>query len=416
MARWSKLPFTVRTDITRRMLGKVLPQVLDDFEARGNWSLSAGGFLGVTSPSVTLNISTPTIAKTVARMLGYVLGQDFVAAMEDHACDGFDKNGAVVLKLPANASVKDIDALGKELYAITVKDDKGQDEHPFAGFSLNASGEMVILNFSSKSDQELLAILDNKYGGKCSPSSKAVYATWVEKADYNLEGDRRANHLRNEAAAALEAELGAAERRNLPGGNAQGGLPGGAGANPGAGVGAQRRAPAGPSNSAAQAGQGVANGANSKNASGNAAGAGANQGDPLASPQNAQHAGAAAFGVLRADRSLSLQDHTQRAQRCAAVYRAERPVGQAGLSGSGAVRSGRRDDSGVVAGVDQGGAQGNGGLHDLKPLLVWKPGSRVVNACRGWANRKKKSDATAAPEFEEFAPGQQLGILFDRYS
>ena len=59
----------------------------------------------------------------------------------------------------------------------------------------------------------------------------------------------------------------------------------------------------------------------------------------------------------------------------------------------------------MVAGVDQGGAQGaGGGLRLLKPILVWKPGSRVANACRGWALSKKKNDATAAPEFEEFAP------------
>lgn len=400
-ARWSKLPFTVRTDITRRVLGKVLPQVLDDFEAHGTWSLSAGGFLGVTSPSVTLNISTPTIAKAVARMLGYVLGQDSVAAMEDHARDGFDKNGAIVLQLPASASVKDIDALGKELYAITVKGRDGHAEHPFAGFSLNANGEMVILNFSSKSDKELLAILDDKYGGKYSPSSRPVYATWVEKADYNLEGDRRANHLRDEAASALEAELGAAERRNLPGGQDAGGSDS---SNPGAGVGAQRRAPAGSSNSASQAGQGqgVANGANSKNASGNAAGAGANQGDPLASPSSAVRLGSAVFGVLRADRSLSLQDNTQRQKRCAAVYRAERPVGQASVRSNG---SGRGGDAGGLSEVDQGGPEGaGGGLRLLKPILVWKPGSRVANACRGWALSRKKNDATAAPEFEEFAP------------
>lgn len=218
-AEWNALTPEERLALSQQVAANIVPQVLKELGTGGDFVMQLGGYMGATNPSMTLRLERPELALTAARLLGYALSQDSMMVVSENQIVGTDEVGAVTIELPEGYGETEISALYDRLYELEYGGEK------LVGGHTTADGQMVILNYSPLSTEELGQMIDRHLGGAFEVSGNTVYSAFPTKEDYGYgiqdepEGDtaarqspaqRRPDSLRAEATQQLRAALDAA--------------------------------------------------------------------------------------------------------------------------------------------------------------------------------------------------------------
>jgi hypothetical protein len=212
--RWETLTPEEKQIVSNALVKDVTPVVLKELGVGGALEQVVGGYAGYTNPAYALQMDDEHVFDA-AKLLGYSLGQDSMAIVSSHPLDGLDKVGVVAVTLPpADMNIKALQAHYENLGQL--RDDNG--EMLVSGFTAD-NGSMKILNFSSKSDAELAALVDKQLGGKYNVETASAYSTLVEKKDYLSAGNQAtegrtpsvwrqaADRIRQAASQAVNGEL-----------------------------------------------------------------------------------------------------------------------------------------------------------------------------------------------------------------
>jgi hypothetical protein len=225
-AEWNALSSEERLRISQEVAAKVVPKVLKELGTDGDFVMQLGGYMGATNPSMTLRLARPELSLTAAKLLGHALAQDSMMVVTEDQVVGSEEVGAVTIQLPEGYGEAQVAALYDRLWELK---SGGQE---LVGGHTTADGQMVILNYSNLTTEELSKTIFDHLGGEFDVASDTIYSAFPSKEDYGYgqtdtqpEGNtasrqspaqRRPDNLRAEATQLLREALDA--RRAGPAG------------------------------------------------------------------------------------------------------------------------------------------------------------------------------------------------------
>lgn len=228
-AEWNALSPEERLALSQQVAADIVPKVLKELGTGGDFVMQLGGYMGATNPSMTLRLERPELALTAAKLLGFALAQDSMMVVSENQIVGTDEVGAVTVKLPEGYGEAEVAALYDRLYELQANGE------PLVGGHTTADGQMVILNYSPLTTEELAATIFNHLGAEFDVDTNVVYSAFPTKDNYGYgqtdaspEGDaaarqspaqKRPDSLRGEATQQLRTALDA--RRATDAGGAQ---------------------------------------------------------------------------------------------------------------------------------------------------------------------------------------------------
>lgn len=225
-AEWNALSADERLALSQQVAAKIVPKVLKELGTGGDFVMQLGGYMGATNPSMTLRLERPELAMTAAKLLGYALSQDSMMVVTETQTVGTDEVGAVTIALPEGYGEAEVTALYDRLFELQANGE------PLVGGHTTADGQMVVLNYSPLTTEELAATIFNHLGAEFDVDTHVVYSAFPTKDNYGYgqtdapsEGDatarkapaqKRPDSLRGEATQQLREALDA--RRAAPAG------------------------------------------------------------------------------------------------------------------------------------------------------------------------------------------------------
>jgi hypothetical protein len=218
-AEWNALSSEERLRISQEVAAKVVPKVLKELGTDGDFVMQLGGYMGATNPSMTLRLARPELSLTAAKLLGHALAQDSMMVVTEDQVVGSEEVGAVTIQLPEGYGEAQVAALYDRLWELK---SGGQE---LVGGHTTADGQMVILNYSNLTTEELSKTIFDHLGGEFDVASDTIYSAFPSKEDYGYgqtdtqpEGNtasrqspaqRRPDNLRAEATQLLREALDA---------------------------------------------------------------------------------------------------------------------------------------------------------------------------------------------------------------
>ncbi len=187
--------------------------MLEEAGTSGTLTLQLGGYLGATNPSLTLEIDRPTLALTVAKLLGFALAQDKMLVTSETQVMGTEPVGAVVIDLPDGYGEREVAALYARLWELE------RDGQKLATGHTTANGQMGIFNPAGIDNAEFAAMIDHQLGGQFTIRQATLFSAFLGKESYDYAGNQRttaarqpvlgrADRLRRETTALLAEHLG----------------------------------------------------------------------------------------------------------------------------------------------------------------------------------------------------------------
>lgn len=221
---WQALPYAERLRISQDVAPVIVSRVLKELGTDGDFRMQLGGYEGLTNPSMALHLARPELALTAAKMLGFALSQDSMMVVAETPFVGSEPVGAVTLTLPDGYGATEVKALYDRLWGLE------QDGNKLVGGHSTANGQMVILNYSGLTDEDLAGRIDAYLGGEFETHVDQVYSAFPYNKDYGYGSDqqegaaaarqspaqRRPSDLRAEASQLLREAL-ASYRAAQPG-------------------------------------------------------------------------------------------------------------------------------------------------------------------------------------------------------
>jgi hypothetical protein len=213
VARWRALSLVERARISRVVMERIVPSVLQANDNTGLIVEQTGSYLEDTNPSFQVMLDKHGSALAIAKELGFVLSQDSMMLIGPKAFKGSFEAGAVVVNVGGIGEAQ-IDALYKRLREVRLPDGS-----QISGQS-TSNGQMTVMvpaGFQQDWGRAVAAELGSTYTVK----GAVVHAAFPEKTeyDYGVPDDdprgsaglarRRARDLRSEASRILESELSA---------------------------------------------------------------------------------------------------------------------------------------------------------------------------------------------------------------
>lgn len=190
-ATWRELNTGDRLAISDSVARQVVPKVLEILQAAGDTLPQTGSYVDDTNPSFALRLQSGD-PLTAARVLGYVLAQDSMVVASTEPFDGGSETGAISISV-GDKSAAEIDAIYQTLREIRVG-----DEQPIGGQS-TVDGEMVVLNFSNVPNDQLAQLIDDALSNSYSVETRAVYAAFPEKQEYDYASEENVGREGEEA-------------------------------------------------------------------------------------------------------------------------------------------------------------------------------------------------------------------------
>lgn len=187
-AEWQAVPFKERLKISQKVAAKMLPKVMEEVGTTGTTSLVLGGYKGDTNPSMSISVENPQLSITLAKLCGFVFGQQEMMMVSSVPVHGAKEMGAIVISLPDGYGVKEVTALYDKLWEME------RDGNKLVMGHTTAEGQMVILNDPSESgiDTETLAdMIDKHLGTKFKVGAEVVYAAFPKMEDYNYASGKK---------------------------------------------------------------------------------------------------------------------------------------------------------------------------------------------------------------------------------
>jgi hypothetical protein len=211
---WQKVPLGEQLDITREVAAQVVPRVLEELGVGGILSDTLGGYMGQTTASMSLTLTDPGKTIEVAKALGHVLSQQSMVIASEKPMPGASANGAVTIELPDGFGASEVASLYERLWELEENGER------LVGGHTTANGQMVILNFTGLTSEELARRIDGVVGGEMEVVIDTVYSKFLEEKEYGYGGEDqegaaapgpslvgRLHNLRAEASDLLEDSL-----------------------------------------------------------------------------------------------------------------------------------------------------------------------------------------------------------------
>lgn len=214
--RWDAVPFERKIEISQRVAAKIMPQVFRLAGVRAKMTTQLGGYLEDTSPSFAAIVPSSASAQQlmdVARVGGFGLAQDSMMVLDSKPFEGSSPTGLITITLPENMqgqedvhsvyravrkvspeNISGHTTVGQEMVLAVPSDRMADLTSKIAGV-LNARPE----NFSIGSAEGHMAFPTKEeydYGSETGAVSAELSAKRAE-----------ASRIRQEASAAIEAEL-----------------------------------------------------------------------------------------------------------------------------------------------------------------------------------------------------------------
>jgi hypothetical protein len=213
VAKWRELSNEERLSISEKVAKKILNRALEYFDTTGRITTQIGSYLDDTNPSFALFLDKGN-SVDIAKFLGFALSQNEMMVISPNPGAELDKTNAIVINV-GKKNADEINDIYQELRSINVN-----GEQPISGQSY-MNGQMVILNNSKVSNDQLAELIDSKLNQEYNISTAEFYTSFLEKKDYdyaNQTNDPRgkgsiirqgSRNLRAEASVLLEDELSA---------------------------------------------------------------------------------------------------------------------------------------------------------------------------------------------------------------
>ncbi|MHC4989007.1 MAG: DUF7178 family protein, partial [Planctomycetota bacterium] len=214
-AEWNALSPETQLSISQNVASVIVPEILQEVGSDGIFDMQLGGYEGATNPSMALTLDRPQEAITAAKLLGHALSQDSMMVVTEEAIVGAEEVGAVTIELPEGWGETQVEELYDRLWELE------RDGEKLVGGHSTAGDQMVILNYSPVTTEELGAIIDEHLGGEFTVTGDVVYSAFPSKEEYGYVQDesqrdttarqpsvqRRPDRFRRQATDLLRQEL-----------------------------------------------------------------------------------------------------------------------------------------------------------------------------------------------------------------
>ena len=155
VAKWDSLLESQKLEISKTVGQETVNKVLKDLKANGKYTVTVGGYLGQTNPSLALSV-VPSKAEKITNIFGDALAQDSMVIVSEIASEGLSETGAVTIELDGQ-NAKD---LYDNLWKLKV-----DGENIVGGYNANDE-TMTILNFGGINNDEYTDLIDDYLGGE----------------------------------------------------------------------------------------------------------------------------------------------------------------------------------------------------------------------------------------------------------
>jgi len=214
--RWDAVPFERKIEISQRVAAKIMPQVFRLAGVRAKMTTQLGGYLEDTSPSFAAIVPSSASAQQlmdVARVGGFGLAQDSMMVLDSKPFEGSSPTGLITITLPENMqgqedvhsvyravrkvspeNISGHTTVGQEMVLAVPSDRMADLTSKIAGV-LNARPENFSIGFA-EGHMAFPTKEEYDYGSETGAVSAELFAKRTE-----------ASRIRQEASAAIEAEL-----------------------------------------------------------------------------------------------------------------------------------------------------------------------------------------------------------------
>jgi len=218
--RWDAVPFERKIEISQRVASKIMPQVFRLAGVRAKMTTQLGGYLEKTSPSFAAILPSTASAEQlmdVARLGGFGLTQEEMMVLDSKPFEGSSLTGLITITLPENMQDQEsVHSVYQTIRQVSPENIKGH----------TTVGKEMVLAVSSDRMADLVSKIQGALGRR--PEGFIINAAegqsaFVSNKEYDYDSENgnltpellakrtEARRIREEASAAIEAELAAYE-------------------------------------------------------------------------------------------------------------------------------------------------------------------------------------------------------------
>jgi hypothetical protein len=218
--RWDAVPFERKIEISQRVAAKIMPQVFRLAGVRAKMTTQLGGYLEKTSPSFAAILPSTASAEQlmdVARLGGFGLTQEEMMVLDSKPFEGSSLTGLITITLPENMQDQEsVHSVYQAVRQVSPENIKGH----------TTVGKEMVLAVPSDRMADLVSKIQGALGRR--PEGFIINAAegqsaFVSNKEYDYDSENgnltpellakrtEARRIREEASAAIEAELAADE-------------------------------------------------------------------------------------------------------------------------------------------------------------------------------------------------------------
>ena len=218
--RWDAVPFERKIEISQRVASKIMPQVFRLAGVRAKMTTQLGGYLEKTSPSFAAILPSTASAEQlmdVARLGGFGLTQEEMMVLDSKPFEGSSLTGLITITLPENMQDQEsVHSVYQAIRQVSPENIKGH----------TTVGKEMVLAVPSDRMADLVSKIQGALGRR--PEGFIINAAegqsaFVSNKEYDYDSENgnltpellakrtEARRIREEASAAIEAELAADE-------------------------------------------------------------------------------------------------------------------------------------------------------------------------------------------------------------
>jgi len=218
--RWDAVPFERKIEISQRVAAKIMPQVFRLAGVRAKMTTQLGGYLEKTSPSFAAILPSTASAEQlmdVARLGGFGLTQEEMMVLDSKPFEGSSLTGLITITLPENMQDQEsVHSVYQAIRQVSPENIKGH----------TTVGKEMVLAVPSDRMADLVSKIQGALGRR--PEGFIINAAegqsaFVSNKEYDYDSENgnltpellakrtEARRIREEASAAIEAELAADE-------------------------------------------------------------------------------------------------------------------------------------------------------------------------------------------------------------
>jgi len=183
---WGGLDSQQQYEVTSEVVEKITPLISEHIGVPMSTVEVLSGFEGATSQGITLKVSDPLSALSVAKLIGNSLEQKGVLVVSETPAKGFEQKGLITVKIPTDFNQFDVQKLYESLASMTHEGESIIKGH------ITSNGQMSIVNTSLFDNVILADMIDAQLGKDAYDiESSTVYVAYPTLGDYNDNSTQR---------------------------------------------------------------------------------------------------------------------------------------------------------------------------------------------------------------------------------